>query len=97
MIPKILLPFNIIKALINAGLILILFQPLSSAIKQNQALSSLVKISETATVSEEGRAKQKIQTVLVYIFAAAVVVISFIILFTVLQGQISIFDFLKSE
>ena len=39
MIPKILLPFNIIKALINAGLILILLQPLSSAIKQNQALS----------------------------------------------------------
>ena len=40
MIPTLLLPFNLVKALFNAGLVLILYKPISTALKHAKVLRS---------------------------------------------------------
>lgn len=78
LIPKVLLPFNFLKATLNGALVLLLYKPLSRVLKRTSFLSPS---SETAPV----KAKNTARSVLVTVIAATVIVASLAIIFFVIK------------
>lgn len=82
MIPKLLLPFNVIKGMLNASIAFILYKPLSQALK---ATGMLPKSSASFSVNKK--------SVFGLVVAAAIVVASIVLIFTLFEG--SSFEFVK--
>jgi len=78
LIPKVLLPFNFLKATLNGALVLLLYKPLSRVLKRTGFLSPS---SETAPA----KAKNTARSVLVTVIAATVIVASLAIIFFVIK------------
>lgn len=93
MIPTLLLPFNLLKGLINVGAVLLLYKPLSRALRKAGVLRrgdvTLVKNGEnsprSATKSHSG-----LVSMLVTVDAIALIAAAVMLIFTVLNGS---FDF----
>ena len=81
MIPQILLPFNLIKALLNAAIVLLFYKPLSKMLKKMRVLRT-EKISENMT---NPGSTGMVRTVLVSSVAAVVIAASLLIIFLVLR------------
>ena len=79
LIPKLLLPFNLIKATLNASVVLLVYKPLSNVLKK-------AKLIET-TANKEGEAKQAspMRSVLVTVVALTVIALSLAVIFLVLK------------
>ncbi len=80
LIPKLLLPFNLTKAVLNASLVMIIYKPISTALKRAGMIrtgSSVYRIDK--------------QTVLSAIISLIIVAASFIVFFTALGGNASWF------
>ena len=96
MIPTLLLPFNFIKSLLNAAIVMLLYKPLSDVLKHFR-LSSVAQLKGGAT--EDVRlgmtTKRSIRSACVTIVAALIVIVSLIVVFAVLGGHISFFNFKK--
>ena len=75
MIPKLLLPFNLIKGMLNASIAFILYKPLSQALR---ATGMLPKSSADFKVNR--------RTVFGLLAAAAIIVASVVLIFTVFDG-----------
>ncbi len=82
LIPRILLPFNAVKALLNASLTLCVYKPITGVLR----LTGFGK----STAVQEVRATDKRRTALVWTVGGAVAVISLCIIFFVLGGQIEL-------
>lgn len=78
MIPKVLLPFNFMKATLNEGIVLLLYKPLSNALKRT-GLSEAHRATHTPTE------KQSKRSLLVTVIAVAVIVGSLAVIFGVLR------------
>ncbi len=78
MIPTILLPFNFLKATLNGALVLLLYKPLSNALRAS-------KISGYELPDSKPKQKLSLRSVLVTVIAAAVVIASLCIIFFVLK------------
>lgn len=83
LIPKILLPFNLVKAVLNAAIVLLFYKPLSNVLKK----SRLITVERDATVAAfaEQRTKKSIWTrfampALALVLIAASVAIVFLVL-----------------
>lgn len=76
MIPKLLLPFNLIKGLLNASIAFIIYKPLSQALR---ATGMLPKSSAEFKVNRK--------SVIGLIVAAAIIVASVVLIFTVFDGS----------
>ena len=81
MIPKLLLPFNLLKSLINASLVMAIYKPLSVAIKKSGALP-LRDGESSPTIGG-------IRTAFVIVSALAVAAACIALMIIVLKGQFS--------
>ncbi len=79
LIPKLLLPFNFIKAVLNAAIVLLLYKPLSNILKK----TGIIMPSDKA---EDGEKKKvsPVRNIIVAFVALAVIAISLSIIFFVL-------------
>ncbi len=79
MIPTILLPFNFIKATLNAALVLLFYKPISTALKKMGVLEST-----GSNVVKNTNAKYR--SALVTAISLVIIVVSFVIIFFVLKA-----------
>ena len=80
LIPTLLLPFNVLKSLVNAGVVLLLYKQLSRALRRAKVLPS----QEEVTAPQRG----KLRSVLVAVVAIQLILISLFVIFAVLGGRI---------
>lgn len=94
LIPKLLLPFNLTKALFNAAVTLILYKPLTAAMRKTDFFGRKRSCVSTEKTPEEKK-KEKIRTVLLWSVGIAVAVVSMLVIIFVWKGRISFFDVFK--
>ncbi len=78
LIPKMLLPFNLIKATLNAAIVLLLYKPLSQALKK-------AKLIESYSGATEEQTKNMTRSILVTVISLGIIAISFAVIFFVLK------------
>ena len=84
MIPTLLLPFNAIKAVLNAALTLCLYKPISKVLKK----SGFGKPEEAQEIGEDKK-KLFVRSLLVWIIGGAIALTSLLLIFLVLGGKIA--------
>lgn len=89
MVPTLFLPFNLTKATLNAAIVLILYKPVSTALKAAKVLPSSAKFEESRVASEQKRKKNLIFSLVVTAVGLAVAVLCFVVFFVFLHGQIA--------
>ena len=85
MIPGLLLPFNLTKAAVNAGLVLLFYKPPSTALKRAGVLPRGAENAETPEISRRRLVRRR---VIVTACGIVLVAVSLVIIFTVLGGKI---------
>ena len=85
LIPTLLLPFNALKAFVNVGLVLLLYKPLSRALRRAKALPA-----REHTGGASVPAANRLRSIIVSVSAVLLIVVSLVIIFAVLGGK---FDF----
>ena len=80
MIPKVLLPFNLVKATLNAAIILLLYKPLSTTLKRIGFLPS-----SSSSRSSGNTERGKMRSVLITVIALAAIAGSLAVIFFVLR------------
>lgn len=83
MIPTLLFPFNLLKAIVNVGIVLLLYKSMSRALRKAGFLSH-------HTTAAPAKPKSRLITVLITVIAALLIAISMVLIFTVFDG---VFDF----
>ena len=81
MIPTLLLPFNLTKAVLNAGVVLLFYKPISQALKKAHLISG---------AGEEGRKFNVRTTVIVSVVAVILIAASIAVFLIVLRGNITL-------
>ena len=81
MIPKNLLPFNLVKAILNAAIVLLLYKPISKLLKRIGFLQSNNPVSQEA---EKG-SSNRMRSVCITVIALAVIAASLAVIFFVLK------------
>ena len=76
LIPKLLLPFNLVKAVFNAAVVLLLYKPVSTALQRTGFLPQ-----------SDAKLRWNIRTIVVTVVAVVLMVGSLIIVFRVLHGS----------
>ena len=89
MIPSLFLPFNLTKATLNAAIVLILYKPVSTALKAAKVLPSSTKFEETRVASEQRKKKNIVFSLVVTAVGLAVAALCFVVFFVFLHGQIA--------
>ena len=79
LIPTILLPFNFIKAILNAAIVLMLYKPLSTILKK-------IGVIESSSASVMNNTKPKARNLVVTLISAIIIALSFVIIFVVLKA-----------
>lgn len=82
MIPTLLLPFNLTKSLLNAGVVMLLYKGVVTSLRR----ARLIDLTDRAQ-SEKNRSKKS--TVIMTVCAAALIILSLVIFFLVLGGDIT--------
>jgi riboflavin transporter FmnP len=83
MIPTLLLPFNVIKALLNAALVLVLYKPISTTLRRMRMLPR----GEHAVSYRFDR-----RTVIMLAIGLSLLVLSLVLFFAVLDGKLIMWD-----
>ena len=78
LIPKMLLPFNLVKATLNGAIVLLMYKPLSQTLKKTGLIESRSDVSI-------GQTKHTLRSWLVTLIATGIIVLSFLIVFFVLK------------
>lgn len=86
MIPTILLPFNLTKAVLNGALVLTLYKPIKSLLKVTHLYESL-----DAVKTAENKKEAVMKSVIISLIGLAIVVLSVCIFVFVLKGSFSWF------
>ena len=81
LIPKVLLPFNAVKATLNASLTLCLYKPVTKVLKS----TGFGKTDNGASPTQKG---SRARSALVLVIGGAVAVVSLVIIFAVLGGKL---------
>ena len=84
LIPTLLLPFNAVKAVLNAALTLCLYKPISKVLKK-----SGFGRKESVQTEEENKKSAIVRSVLVWTIGGAIAIAAFCIIFFVLGGKIT--------
>lgn len=79
LIPKLLLPFNFIKGVLNAAIVLLLYKPLSNILKK----TGVTELSENKSQEKE---KNKTMNIAVFALSLAVIALSLVVIFFVLRA-----------
>ena len=94
LIPKLLLPFNLTKAIFNAAVTLVLYKPLTSAMRRTDFFGKK-RPEPSAEVTPEERRKAKIKTVILVSVATVIAVAAILVIILVWGGKFSFFDVFK--
>lgn len=94
LIPKLLLPFNLIKAIFNAAVTLILYKPLTAAMRRTDFFGKKRVVGDVEKTPEE-RKKAKIRTAVLLSVGGVIAIASILIIIFVWGGRISFFDVFK--
>ncbi len=91
MIPTILLPFNLTKAVFNASLVFMLYKPIANALR----LAGFVTMDSKKNVTQktktpEEKAKARSMSIVITVCAMAVAALALAYFFVVLEGSFSI-------
>lgn len=78
LIPTLLLPFNLVKAILNAAIVLLLYKPISTALKKIGFIRMEKSVEPSVGVNKR-------RSLIVTLIAAAVIVISLLVVFCVLR------------
>ncbi|MBO5683269.1 MAG: ECF transporter S component [Clostridia bacterium] len=79
LIPKLLLPFNLIKAVLNAAIVLLFYKPISNILKR----SGLLEAPQSDVVKNTS---SKARNIWVTVIALIIIAVSFAIIFLVLKS-----------
>lgn len=92
MIPTLLFPFNLLKAIVNVGIVLLLYKPMSRALRSAGFLPrrNVPTAFEGNSSSVSTKQKKALTTVLVTVIAVVLIAVSMVLIFTVFDGS---FDF----
>ena len=93
-IPKLLLPFNLTKAIFNSAVTLLLYKPLTSAMRKSDFFGKK-RVAQDVERTPEEKKKAKIRTVLLLTVGGVIAVTSILIIIFVWGGRISFFDVFK--
>lgn len=90
MIPTILFPFNLTKSVLNASLVLVLYKPISRAMKA----TGIVKIPEHKKVelTREEKKRKRMLNFIVFGIGALLIAASILVFVFILGGNIKFFD-----
>ena len=83
LIPTLLLPFNLLKALINVGVVLLLYKQLSRALRRAGVLAG----SASSSAPCNGVHACRLRSVLVAVSAVTLIAVSLLLIFLVLGGS----------
>lgn len=83
LIPTLLLPFNLIKGIVNASVVMIMYKPFSSALKS----AGVISITSPAVNKDNSKNKRRIVVIIV---SAVILVIALLLLFFKLNATIEI-------
>ncbi len=81
LIPSLILPFNLVKSTLNAAFVMLLYKPISRAMKKYSGIA-------TQPQKEEKASSFKLRSIVVTIASVAVLAVGFAVLFAVLGGKI---------
>lgn len=85
LIPKLIFPFNLVKSILNASMVMLIYKPVSKILKRMGLSKSISNASAPTSVD---KAAVKTRSLIVTVVSAAIVIIAFLILFFVLGGKI---------
>ncbi len=89
MIPTLFLPFNLTKAALNASLVLILYKPVSTALKAARVLPSNSLSFSVGGIKVEKKPKKRILfSVLMTVSGTVIAIICLLVFFLVLGGEL---------
>lgn len=81
-IPKLLLPFNLVKTVLNASIVMLIYKPISKVLKRMGLAKSSANI-----LSDDEKRVLRTRSLIVTLVSATIVVISCLVLFLVLGGK----------
>ena len=81
LLPTLLLPFNAIKAVLNASLTLCLYKPMTAALRRSG-------FGKPKTVNENGGTSAKTRTLVVMLIGGGIAILSLCVIFFVLGGTL---------
>ena len=92
MIPTLFLPFNLTKAVLNSAIVLILYKPISRAMKA----AKVIRSSEVGLDADKDQAKAtkkfNKKDIIVLAIGVVLVILSVVVFTVVLGGDFSLFD-----
>ncbi len=98
MIPTLLLPFNLIKALANSALVLILYKPISRAMQAAGFLPRDARVSHDANQPQLPSKRRLWVSIAVTAAGLLLLIAALLAFFTVLDGRVGIFeDFFRAD
>ena len=87
LLPTTIIPFNVIKSILNASLSMLLYKPLSKILKTLGVAKSF-KPTEASVSNVQTSVSNKRRSLIVTLISAAIVVGAFVIVFAVLGGKL---------
>ncbi len=88
LLPSLFLPFNLVKSLLNAALVLVLYKPLSTA---SRAVKLLPATKQTAPEGSEAKGKHLSFSIAVSAVGLTIIAICLVIFFVLMDGSFSWF------
>ena len=91
LLPTTIIPFNIIKSILNASIAMLLYKPISRMLKnilrtKDEALKEGASLE---AANEEAKKRTKMRSIIVTAISGIIVVVAFVIVFLVLGGTLS--------
>ena len=87
LLPTTIIPFNIVKSILNASIAMLLYKPISRMLKKIGLTSSKKAVANMEEeIDEVIIKKNKMRSALVTVVSAAIIVAAFIVVFVVLGG-----------
>lgn len=96
LIPKLLLPFNLTKAIFNSAVTLVLYKPLTSVMRRTDFFGKKQAQTKGAQTPEEKK-NAKIRTIILLAVGGAIAIASILVIIFVWGGRISFFDVFKKQ
>lgn len=84
LIPKLIFPFNLIKLILNSGLIMLIYKPVSRVLKKMGLSKSVVS---TNVSKSDDKAKNRTRSLIVTLASTVIVILAIIVVFNVLGGE----------
>jgi riboflavin transporter FmnP len=91
LLPTTIIPFNIIKSILNASIAMLLYKPISRMLKnilrtKDEALKEGASLE---AANEEAKKRNKMRSIIVTAISGIIVVVAFVIVFLVLGGTLA--------